>query len=177
MCGGSEHCRFSWLLILCIALSFGGIAVAAFATCNPNDAGRGGALAVALSFAALFLSKSYGALIYDLITKTIPEIERNIGASPETTPPVSAEIKPFYDRLVMLENKSTGLAAKLGTDANGQKIQNGYLAAASIIGTLVWGFGDLASPHLSTWGSCKNTAIQAPVLDCKQACLRAPNGT
>jgi hypothetical protein len=70
--------RFGIVLTFAIILSAGGIPFAAFVTKSAQDGGRGGALAVALSFAVLFLSRGYGTKVYDILTKEAQEASAHL---------------------------------------------------------------------------------------------------
>lgn len=137
----SETRRYQVLLGLVVALCLGGVLAAAFVTQNRADGGRGGVLAVAVSFAALFLGRSYGTKVYDIIASeaaTLSATLRKIDGRPDPAPaPATSDAE-----------RVNGLAAKIKTDAAAQTLQNKYLAAASVLGTLTAGFGDVAAGWL-----------------------------
>lgn len=98
------------------ALSGGGIVLAALLG-HPNEGGRGGALAVALTFAILFLGRSTAERI----------MENN----------------PFKNGNDDAEKKIGHLSKALSALVGWQRKEKVYLAWASVVSTLAWGFGDL----------------------------------
>jgi hypothetical protein len=139
-----EHFRFVLLSVLCVIISAVSVIISV-KTCTPGDAGLGGALGVALSFAALFLSGNYGSKVYELITITLPTIEKRLArpeqGKNETDNPNQGEA------IETMKNKIAALQAQFKIERQGQLIQNQYLAAMSIISTLFWGFGEWGVRH------------------------------
>lgn len=90
------------------------------------DGGRGGAVAVAISFAALFASRNTPR---DVLEMTDPA--KHGSAAP-------AELAEGMRRL------RTAMATLIDSQAT-EKV---YLTASSVGGTLVWGFGDLIAAAL-----------------------------
>jgi hypothetical protein len=143
--------KYLAILVLAIALSAGGIAYAVHCSKNKDDAGRGGALAVALAFVVLFVSRGQGARVYDILAVEGPELLKKIdepqAAKPE--PGAGPALVPQDLLAAALAGKSPAeikmdaLLVKLRRDSDDQRIQNIYLAFTSVIGTLVWGLGDL----------------------------------
>jgi hypothetical protein len=74
----STKTRFVIVLFIALLLSLGSIPFAAYVTKSAQDGGRGGALAVALSFAVLFLSRGYGTKVYDILTKEAQAVNANL---------------------------------------------------------------------------------------------------
>jgi hypothetical protein len=149
----SEHLPFIALALICLAVSIGGV-FWAVVNCVPVSGGRGGAVAVALAFGALFLTRSYGHRLQRLLTETLPDIRDTATkvmhpatfSHPETK---NEEIRELTERISLLESKVKTLETfdvafrqRLNADAEGQKVQNRYLAFSSIVGTIFWGFGD-----------------------------------
>jgi hypothetical protein len=126
------------LFFFCIASSLLGIVWAVLISKHPEDGGRGGAVAVAAALFSLFMSKSYGIGVFEARTKVIPELieafERlgNIPSTPRTADENSEAIR-------------SGLVDLLKSEAAAQKRQNLFLAAATAVGTIIWGFGDLVA--------------------------------
>jgi hypothetical protein len=135
----ATHIKYLVVLAVAIALSVGGIAYAVHGSKNKDDGGRGGALAVAVAFIVLFVSRSQGARVYTILAEEGPELLNRIEAQAGATPDPAAKQADGSPA----ETKVDALLAKLRTDANEQRIQNIYLALTSVIGTLAWGFGDL----------------------------------
>jgi hypothetical protein len=134
--------KYLAILILAIALSAGGIAYAVHCSKNQDDGGRGGALAVALAFVVLFVSRGQGAKVYDILADEGPELLKKIEAL-QVTRPALGETAGKVANNPTAETRVNALVAKLRTDSNDQRKQNIYLAFTSVIGTLAWGFGDL----------------------------------
>jgi outer membrane protein OmpA-like peptidoglycan-associated protein len=131
--------------VLVIALSFsfsiGGVILAAFWLKNENDGGRGGAIASVVSLSLMFMNSGYESDIYEFVTgrsdrKRKLDSLRNIKHAVDKEP------------LVKLQDEVDGLRAYIFTDLIGQQALNRSLAWAAGIGTLFWGFGDVAAKHL-----------------------------
>lgn len=126
------------------ALSVGGVAVAALVTADPVDGGRGGALAVALTLVAFFLRKDVNEKLRLTFTRTLPELRAAIdefSGAPErekTKVPAAGPIVTPTQRLDAIE---TSLRV---TEQSEQRMDR-YVAAAAVIGTLFWGFGDIVA--------------------------------
>jgi hypothetical protein len=107
--------------IVSFLLSGGGIFLAA-ALGHPSEGGRGGALAVALTFAMLFLGRGTAQRLLD----------DNDFKSESDDP----------------DKKITHLRNALRALVGWQQKEKPYLFWASVVGTLAWGFGDLAASAL-----------------------------
>lgn len=107
------------VLLLSLAACAAGIV---FAVCcgTAEDGPRGGAIGVALSFLALFVARPVPAHVV--------EHEDMLNEAPENS----------VTRINLLR---TALAAMLDL----QRQQTAYLAASSVISTIVWGFGDVVA--------------------------------
>jgi hypothetical protein len=128
----SEKSKYLLLLVVCIALSLGGI-VAALFTKEPLDGSRGGVLAVGLAVAYLVVRKDVAGEVFD----TLEEHARE--ESPTADPGVKA------DRLV---RRFDDLKASLRSKGEDERSLSWYLATATIIGTLAAAFGDIAAKCL-----------------------------
>lgn len=132
------------VLIACITVSIAGIGLAAFLH-SPSDGGRGGALAVVASFAALFLGRDFGA-----IPITVLALRQEILKLRRAAVPAHAE--DTGDPLDRLEGDLDALVSALKAanvhGASSTREQNWFLAISSILGTLAWGFGDWAAAWL-----------------------------
>lgn len=137
----SEKGFFVGLVIVACLVSLAGIFWAAFISGNSDDGGRGGAIAVGLSLFALFGTRNYAAEMYEAMTTNRGDSERRIlkltrpGQQPGTAP-------------VKTDERVTALVARLQSEAEGQKLQNKCLALSSGVGTIAWGFGDVAAKAL-----------------------------
>jgi hypothetical protein len=121
-----QHWRFILVAGASFILSAVGIAIGVYEKC-PADGERGGALATAIAFAALFVRPDYGLRIYEERKRKIP-----------------ADL-PKNEQLVL---EVDAIAQALKLNSKGQKYQNYAIAAASLIGTIIWGFGDLVVSSL-----------------------------
>ena len=63
----TERQTYFLLTIVACMLSVGAIPLAAYVTGNAADGGRGGAIAVALSFAVLFINRDLGTKIFSIL--------------------------------------------------------------------------------------------------------------
>ena len=109
------------VLAASLILSVGGIAYAVFFG-TAADGGRGGAVSVAISFAALFAARSTPQDVLEITDPRTgqPRIE---GGS--------------------LEQRIRVLKTAIATMLDSQRLEKAYLTWSSMVGTLVWGFGDL----------------------------------
>jgi len=128
--------RFIAVAVVATLLSVGGILIAALWSKDAGDGGRGGALAVALSFLVLFLSRAYGSQAYTILTEGASDLEN---ALTQLRDDRAGKSKPAY------EAKVDALVTKADIEATAQSTQNRYLAFSSVVGTIAWGFGDTAA--------------------------------
>jgi hypothetical protein len=105
---------------LAILFSFGWIVGAAYYKLE-DTGGRGGAIAVALSFYLLFIGGDLARRVQNTLQES-----------------------------ATLDARMTGVEANLHIRDLTTKHQNIYLAVSSIVGTIAWGFGDLAAKHVPT---------------------------
>lgn len=158
----TEHLRFSLLVFVCVGISIGSIVLSAM-TCTPGDAGLGGSIGVALSFAALFLSRNYGNKVYKLITETLPEIELKLDPPDGKQQALSGtETGSQAEALKALANEVAGVKAQLDVERQGHFGQNLYLATASVLSTLFWGFGEWGVSHFVACAK-EPTSMVAPL--------------
>lgn len=150
----TEHLLMATLAFICLGVSVGGV-YRAVTNCLPSLGGQGGACAVALAFGALFLTKNYGQRLQTLLTETLPALrataEEVIPKSRTAQPPIkNDDVGSLTERVAQLEKTvrtletfDAGFKQRLNADADGQRLQNMYLAFSSIVGTIFWGFGDV----------------------------------
>lgn len=98
-------------------------------------------MAITLGF--LFVSRDYGSRFFTALTETAPGILQRIREmrekrSSEAHPPTTQE----------LEERINVLAKALDIDREGHETENKFLAAATVIATIVSGFGDVIAKHL-----------------------------
>jgi len=117
------------VLTLALIASAGGVLYAVFLG-TAADGGRGGALAVAISFFALFAARATP----EDVLETKDAAGRRVV---ETGPPVQ--------RIGLLK---TSVATMLDS----QRLEKIYLTGSSVTGTLVWGFGDVLARWLGAPG-------------------------
>lgn len=127
--------RFRVVFGVSAFLSVASIPIAIYCTGRAADAGRGGALAFALSLAIMFLSRSYGTRVYNALTEDAEQIEADLATI------TNAKREPTSD----IRGQVMALSNKARIDAAAQSLQNKYLAWSTGIGTLAWGFGDLVA--------------------------------
>jgi hypothetical protein len=82
--------------------------------------------------------------VYDALTNDIPKLRQQISNLREGKADVSKE----GENLAEIKRQVTAIVSRLNTESDGQKHQNRALAWASCIGTIAWGFGDLAAKWL-----------------------------
>jgi hypothetical protein len=101
---------------------------------SKDDAGRGGAVAIMISFVLLFLRRNLGERVYETILKSNPSLAEKISDLD------NGVFVPFTSE------ESTwlfhGILGRINTEADEQKNQNFALFLSSVFGTFVWGFGD-----------------------------------
>jgi hypothetical protein len=131
----SQSSVFKIILAVCIVASLAGILVAVCVTKDAADGGRGGAIADAIALSVMLVSRNYAARLYKIITRLRSESKEEYGKHDETA--VSRTVVRS-----IVKNEIDSLLNLLNVDAQSQKLQNRYLATATCIGTLFWGFGD-----------------------------------
>ena len=119
-----------------IFVSLCGVIIAAFVVADASHGGRGGAIGVAIALVALFATRNYAGEVYDALTNPAQNVKTRIL---KLTKGTLAEA-PVLDSP---EHKIMALEARLKLEHQGQKVQNIWLAVATGIGTICWGFGDL----------------------------------
>ena len=133
--GGAHHGSGTgrlWLvLICCIAFSVGGVIYAVFLGVAA-DGGRGGALAVAITFAMLFLDRR--------TSKDYLEMPLPADTAEKDIPTDDKALKAHLAGLATNQNQTRNAFAAMLDWGNRQKWP---LAISSVIGTVFWGFGDI----------------------------------
>ena len=119
-----------------ILLSVGGVVRGAFFSKNCLDGQRGGALGVAAAFAILFLSRNYGQRVYESILDIDSSLSQHI------TSLVNDEQAQEFTN-AELTRIIISILGRINVTADEQRRQNIALAVASVISTIVWGFGDV----------------------------------
>ena len=125
------------ILFLSLILSVGGMIL--FHD-QPTNAGRGGAIAVAVSFFVMFVN--YGSR-----HRTIAILVDEASTMKTLLAKFEGKKASETDRIEALEARVNGLSKALvlsrNIDTTSSKSQNLMLAISSIVGTLAWGFADL----------------------------------
>lgn len=141
----SERIRYILVFAICLGFSFGGVVLSAFRN-QYADGGRGGAIAVALAFATIFMGRGYGSVPIEALLRRLSRRARTL--------PGQEGLKGTDARLEELNSDVQAIARSLRASQSisirNTTEQNAYLAASSVIGTLVWGFGDWAAEWLAT---------------------------
>lgn len=129
----------SWAVFaLSIVASVGGVAWAVISN-HPLDGGRGGAIGTAIALAFMFINRDYGYRIYKAMVTRAPARAGEIAElrNGAVKPPASAAITPDQ-----VKSELDTFVAAVVFDAGGQQTQNTFLAIATFISTILWGFGD-----------------------------------
>ena len=129
-----------------IFASVGGVLYGAFVSKKCVDGQRGGAIGTAAVFLILFLSRNYGEYVYEAILDIRPHLRSRMDALSKPGP---VEVFSQED----LTWLTIAILGKLKVAASEQQTQNVYIAIASVIGTLAWGFGDIIAGWIS---GCKS---------------------
>ena len=152
----SQKQMYLGVFFLSAAISLGGIPFAAYICKSDADAGRGGAIGAALAFLFLFVTNDYGTKLFRAVTKELPELRARVArlktqteAPPEVTAPtVEANVARLEQKINKIESEVSTLVNRIDIDGQGQRAQNIWLAVATVIGTIAWGFGDLVAKYL-----------------------------
>ncbi len=122
----SQKQILSLVLIAGISVSIGGIAYAVWVGAAADGA-RGGAFAVAISFAALFAARSTPQKVLEMRNPETGELLVKDGDQKQQIGVLSTAISTMIDS---------------------QRLEKKFLTWSTVIGTLVWGFGDLIARGL-----------------------------
>jgi hypothetical protein len=141
--------RYGAIFLASVAFSWCGISWGVHN--KASDGGRGGAIGVAIAFTTLFARKDLGQKAYEYIAIKLPQAKRKLDEDMQKILPGSAS--KHSEQTLVLETLSSQLAGILGEvriNSNGQNRQNWWIASASVIGTLAWGFGDWLAGQVQT---------------------------
>ncbi len=143
----SEKIQFWMVFVVSIVFSIVGVPFAVFVTKTAADGGRGGAIGTALALGFLFINRDYGTKLFTALSRRLPNLQARIkqlrtqsdGKTPAAERPAEiSEVKKEVNALV----------GAILIDSKGQQTQNRFLALATFIGTMLWGFGDLVADYL-----------------------------
>lgn len=124
------------LVLVCVVISALGV-LYAFVSKDYSHGGRGGAIGVALSFGALFLSVRNRYNSIDVLDLTSQELFSILGQ--EMT--INEQVEANASRIEALKND-------LKRSQKSAFLENVALALAGVISTIFWGFGDLFAGFL-----------------------------
>ena len=141
-----EEIRFWIVFALSVGVSLGWILAAAHTSSHQADGGRGGAVGTAIALAFMFLTRDFGTELYSAVIRRLPAVEKQIKGLTNDRDISEAQKAEFTGP--DLQTKVEAHIAAIDIDAQGQRVQNCFLALATCIGTLAWGFGDLAAKYL-----------------------------
>jgi hypothetical protein len=152
----SQKQMYLGVFFLSAAISLGGIPFAAYVCKSDSDGGRGGAIGAALAFLFLFGTNDYGTKLFKAVTEQLPDLRARIlrlktqaAAPAEVTPPtVEARVASLEQKISKIETAFDMLVNRIDIDGQGQRAQSIWLAVATVIGTIAWGFGDLVAKYL-----------------------------
>jgi len=142
----SEKADHWTVFIVSIASSLGGLFYYVVVSPSPEKAGRGGVLGLAITLGFLFVSRDYGSRFFKTLTDTLPNIRVAIREMKET--PSTQTIERPEPTVKELEHRIKLLAQSIDIDRQGHDTENKFLAAATVIATLVSGFGDVIAKRL-----------------------------
>jgi hypothetical protein len=139
-----ESTRYGLCCLASVVVSVAGIIFAVFATRNAADGGRGGAIGVSIALLFFFLNRDYGTKLYTKLIHDLPELKARLEQEGKVqAPAANAIVTPVDTRLAQLEKEVSTLVRRISIEAEGQRTQNIFLAVATAVGTIVWGFGDM----------------------------------
>jgi hypothetical protein len=153
----SERRLRALLIGAAIALSAGGVAYAVCCSGRAVDGGRGGALAVAVTLVGYFLRTDLGPALRRFFTQRAPAIRDAIATlrkakgseSAAGAPAAAASVKAAAPpEGAALEARLDALETQVRIATNSDRAMNRAFAIASAVGTLGWGFGDVAAGML-----------------------------
>ena len=144
------------VFFISLACSIGGIPFAAYVCKSDADAGRGGAIGAALAFLFLFVTNDYGTKLFKAVTEELPDLKARIlrlktqATAPAEVAPTNGEarVARLEQKINKIESEVSILVNRIDIDGQGQRAQSIWLAVATVIGTIAWGFGDLAAKYL-----------------------------
>jgi len=102
---------------------------------SKDDAVRGGALPVLVSFLLLFLRRNYSEQSFDELKRAIPGIAAKLDgfAQTQTLPTFT---QPETSQLLL------AILSRMNIEASERKLQDAALFVASVVGTIQLAFGD-----------------------------------
>jgi hypothetical protein len=137
--------RYAWVFITGLLCSIFYLLRAAHGAIA--DAPRGGALAVCLAFAVLFVRPDYGKMAYDQLTGELKQLQDQARAGLVSLNVLPAQT-PLEAAIDALSLKVNAVFSNIATNADGMSRQNKWLAATTILGTLVTAYGDMLAEQI-----------------------------
>ncbi|MBV9391073.1 MAG: hypothetical protein JOY96_04190 [Verrucomicrobia bacterium] len=135
----SQKNRYRAVLVAAIAVSVGGI-IWAISTKHSEYGDRGGAIAVAVALVVFFLDRNYPDKLYKIVSREASELRKDLPEE-ERQAAASLQTDDLERRIATLEKGIKDIHTKVNLRSESQKLQTKYLVWATLIGTLVWGFG------------------------------------
>lgn len=130
---------YSWTIFaLCIVTSVGGV-VCAVVYNHADDGGRGGAIGTALALGFMFINRDYGFQTYKALIARAPTRQAEINALRKGG---ALEAATKVETAEQVKKELDTLVSAIIFDEKGQQTQNKFLALATFISTIIWGFGD-----------------------------------
>jgi hypothetical protein len=121
------------MVFVAIAVSLGGIGLAVHLD-DASHGGRGGALAVALTFFLLFMDRGTATKV---LQAQLPGTNGGDGAAGD-----EAELTKVEKAVKDLEMELVKVRGAVAATLDWNRKERKYLIVSSVFGTLVWGFGD-----------------------------------
>jgi hypothetical protein len=139
-----EKPRFWLVFATSLLFSLGGVIAVIIVPHHTGDGGRGGAIGTAIALLFLFINRDYGAQLFRALTREIPDLKARIErlklAKKGSTAPSPAGAPAAT--LPELEKRIDALVDSMAIEGEGRATETGFLALATAIGTVFWGFGD-----------------------------------
>ncbi len=145
----SQENRYEAVLVAAIAVSAGGI-VWAICAKHSEYGDRGGAIGVAIALFVFFLDRNYPDKLYEIVRKEAKKLREDLREEKEQTP-VNVQTDDTKRQISKLEKDINDLHTKINLRSESQKLQTRYLVCATLIGTLVWGFGGAFANAFIKW--------------------------
>lgn len=151
-----------WLILILSFLTSISTVLACGIGLNTTSSGRGGAIAVAISLLYLFFDRSRGSKSLRQVNKDLEEAKSRFLTAPSS---LQNQIERIRSKLEMLIESIISSAQK---DQRDKLYNNILLALSTLIGTLFWGFGDVAAEALYHSTELETRRLAASNLDNSQ---------
>jgi len=149
-----EKSRFRAIGLGCVVLSVAPV-IYAWRWNDPDVAGLGGTLALAIALSIMFSLRNYASDVYEALATRAPARDTEIDDLAGNAPASAAHPSAAEQRMARLESEVrdarsqlAGLRQMLRFSAEGQDLQNFWLAVATATGTVFSGFGETLAKWL-----------------------------